>query len=55
MRSDLQTVPGLTSLTTDVPTRTATFQLDNKDLDLKAKLDEFAKDNEHIRGWSLIE
>ena len=60
MRSDLETVPGLTNLTTDVPGRMATFNWDKKEADpelkeLKAKLEEFAKDNEHVRGWSVME
>ena len=55
MRGDLETIKGISDIKTDIKTTIATFKLKNKDIDLKKTLDEFAKDNEHIRGWSFIE
>lgn len=55
MRSDLEKLEGVSDITTDVPTTIATFKLAKPDKDLKAKLDEFAKTNEHMADWSFIE
>jgi hypothetical protein len=56
VRSDLQKLPEITDITTDIKTFVATFKLpkDSK-VDLKAKLTEFAKTNQHIKGWSFID
>jgi hypothetical protein len=48
-------VPGVSNIETDVPTNTCKFYLADDKLDLKAKLDEFAKTNDHIAGWSMAE
>ena len=48
-------VEGVSDIQTDTSTNLCTFKLNNKDLDLKAKLDEFAKTNTHIAGWSKVE
>ena len=57
MRSDLEKLPGISDIKTDVPTNIATFKLaaTGEEVDLKAKLDEFAKTNEHMADWSFIE
>ncbi len=59
MRSDLEKLPGVADIKTDIENTTATFKLamndQNKDMDLKAKLDEFAKTNEHMKDWSFLE
>ena len=55
MRGDLETIPGISDIQTDINTNIATFRLANSDVDLRAKLDEFAQDNEHVRGWSFID
>jgi hypothetical protein len=56
VRSDLQKLPSVSDITTDFTTHIATFKLpkDSK-LDLKAKLTEFAKTNEHMKGWTFID
>jgi hypothetical protein len=51
----LTKVDGVSDIVTDITTNLCTFKLKNKDLDLKAKLDEFAKTNTHIAGWSKVE
>ena len=48
-------VEGVSDIETDIVKNLCTFKLKNKDLDLKAKLDEFAKTNTHIAGWSKVE
>ena len=54
MRSDLANVEGVSNIHTDIKTRTCRFQLANKDLDLKAKLDELAQNNEHLKEFKII-
>ncbi len=58
MRGDLKKIEGISEIKTDIKTTTASFKLDNPELDdeaLKAKLDEFAETNEHMKDWSFIE
>ena len=56
MRSDLKKVESVSDITTDPKTHIATFKLpkDSK-LDLTAKLTEFAKTNEHMKGWTYLD
>ena len=54
MRSDLANVEGISDIQTDIKKRSCQFKLANKDLDLKAKLDELAQSNEHIKGFEII-
>jgi hypothetical protein len=53
VRRDLVKIEGISDIATDVKSRTCTFRLNNDDIDLKSKLDEFAASNEHIAGWSM--
>ncbi len=54
MRSDLANVEGVSHIRTDIKTRTCEFRLANKDLDLKAKLEELSQSNEHMKGFEII-
>ncbi len=55
MRSDLAKVDGISEIHTDIKKRTCQFQLANKDLDLKAKLDEFVtQGNDHLKNFEII-
>ncbi len=54
MRSDLANVEGVSNIKTNIKTQTCQFQLANKDLDLKSKLDELAQSNEHIKGFEIV-
>ncbi|MBI5757807.1 MAG: hypothetical protein HZA46_04740 [Planctomycetales bacterium] len=54
MRSDLVKLEGVSHIETDLRTQRCKFRLANKTLDLTAALDEFAKTNEHIKGWKLV-
>ena len=54
MRSDLANVEGISDIHTDIKTQSCQFKLANKDLDLKAKLDELAQSNEHIKGFEIV-
>ena len=56
MRSDLKKLESVSDITTDPKTYIATFKLpkDSK-LDLTAKLTEFAKTNEHVKGWTYLD
>ena len=56
MRSDLKKLQSVSDITTDFKTNIATFKLpkDSK-LDLNAKLAEFAKTNEHMKGWTFLD
>ena len=48
-------MPGVSNIETDIETHVCKFYLADKKLDVKAKLDEFAKTNDHIAGWSFAE
>ena len=56
MRGDLEKLPGIKDIQTDIKATVATFKLpkDSK-VDLKAKLTEFAKTNKHMKDWSFID
>jgi hypothetical protein len=54
VRSDLQKLKGVSNIKTDIASNVCEFMLDDAELDLEAKLNEFAKTNSHIAGWSLI-
>ncbi|GDY10760.1 MAG: hypothetical protein DWI21_04775 [Planctomycetota bacterium] len=55
MRSDLANIEGISKIHTDIKTQSCQFQLANKDLDLKAKLDEFvAQGNDHMKNFEIV-
>ena len=54
MRSDLANVDGISQIRTNVKNKTCQFYLANLDLDLKAKLDELAESNEHLRRFEIV-
>lgn len=58
MRSALTKVEGVSDIQTD-PTAEGgpicTFKLADASFDIKAKLNELAATNEHIKGWSMAE
>jgi len=53
VRSALTKVEGITDLKTDVPSRLCSFKVTDENLDIKAKLKELAKNNSHIKGYSI--
>ena len=55
MRGDLQKLPGITDITTDIKTNIATFKIGMQPDALKTKLEEYAKTNEHMKDWSFME
>ena len=55
MRGDLEKIPGIKDITTDITTNIATFKAPTPQPELKTKLDEFAKTNEHMKGWTFAE
>ena len=55
MRSDLEKLDGIKDITTDFKTNVATFKIATPQADLKKKLDEFAKKNEHMKGWTFMD
>lgn len=54
MRSDLANVEGISEIKTDIKKQSCQFKLANKDLDLKAKLEELAQSNEHLKGFEIV-
>ena len=54
MRSDLAKVEGVSKILTNLKNHTCQFQLANQDLDLKAKLEELAQGNEHMKGFEIV-
>jgi len=55
VRSDLKKIKGISGIRTDIPNRTCQFRLSDTEIDLAAKLNEFARTNSHLAGWSRIE
>jgi hypothetical protein len=55
VRSDLEKIPGIKEITTDFTTNIATFKAPTPQDELKKKLDEFAKTNEHMKGWTFMD
>jgi hypothetical protein len=55
VRSDLEKLQGVKDITTDFKTNVATFKIAMPQGDLKQKLDEFAKKNEHMKDWSFMD
>ena len=55
MRSDLANVEGVSEIHTDIKTQSCQFKLANKDLDLKAKLDDFVtQGNDHLKNFEIV-
>ena len=54
MRSDLAKVDGVSDIKTDIKKQSCQFKLANNDLDLKAKLEELAQSNEHLKGFEIV-
>jgi len=55
VRSDLVKLKGVKDITTDFNTHVATFKIAMPHDELKKKLDEFAKTNEHMKDWSFMD
>ena len=55
MRSDLEKVDGLSHIQTDIQYHICKCRLADSGLDLAAALDDFAKTNRHLQGWSRLE
>ena len=55
MRSDLEKLPGIKDITTDIKKTEASFKIAMAKPELKKKLDEFAKNNKHMKDWSFTE
>jgi len=55
VRSDLEKLQGIKDITTDFNTHVATFKIAMAKDELKKKLDEFAKKNEHMKDWSFMD
>jgi len=55
VRSDLEKLKEIKDITTDFKTNIATFKIAMPQGELKKKLDEFAKKNEHMKDWSFMD
>jgi copper chaperone CopZ len=55
VKSALTKVEGISVIDTDVPTRMCSISVTDKNLDVKAKLDELAESNSHMKGYEVIE
>jgi hypothetical protein len=55
VRNDLAKIPEVKDVRTDLGTKTCQILLKDKDFDIKAKLEELAKTNDHLEGWSFKE
>ena len=54
VRTDLAKIEGVSAVETDVKANTCQFKIVGKDLDLQAKLDELAADNESLKGFKVV-
>ena len=55
MRGALTEADGFTNVQTDIAKTTCKFDYSKSEADLKAKLDELAQSNSHIRDWKTKE
>ena len=56
IRKELETIAGVSEITTDPKTKLCTFKFINKEkVDLKSKLNELSKKSSELEDWSLIE
>lgn len=55
MRSDLEKVAEVKQVEPHLPSRTCQIVLKDKSYDIKSKLEELAKSNSHLDGWSIKE
>jgi len=46
-------IDGVTDIVTDVANRTCTFKVTKPDVDFEARLAEFAKTNEKLKGYEI--
>ena len=52
-RSDLTKIDGIIDIQTDTGNQVCSFRVTNPTLDYKAKLNEYAKTNTHLKGFSI--
>ncbi len=55
MRGDLTKADGFSNIRTDLTNNTCNFEYAKSEAELKAQLDELAKSNPYLRGWSKKE
>ena len=55
VEGDLVKVPGISNIETDFEHNACKFYVADEKLDVKAKLEELAKSNSHIEGWSFTD
>ena len=55
MRSDLEKIKGIQDIKTDYTKTEASFKIAMPQAELKKQLDEYAKNNTHMKGWSFME
>jgi copper chaperone CopZ len=54
VRTDLAKLDGVSDVETDVSGKSCTFKLGDQELDLEAKLQELAADNESLKGFKVV-
>ncbi len=54
IRNDLAKLDGVSDVETDVSGKSCKFKLGDKELDLEAKLEELAADNESLKGFKIV-
>ena len=55
VEGDLVKLPGVSNVETDFEQNACKFYVADEKLDVKGKLDELAKTNNHMEGWSFAE
>jgi hypothetical protein len=55
VRSDLEKIKGIKDIKTDIEKTEATFKIAMAKPELKKQLDEYAKNNKHMKDWSFVE
>lgn len=54
IRGELTKIEGVTDIQTDPETKICKFRLTDKTVDIKAKLAEISKENDHVAGWEMV-
>jgi len=49
----LEKIDGVTDIQTDIVNRTCSFKVTKPSVDVQAQLNEYAKSNEHLAGFTI--
>lgn len=51
----MEKIDGVVEINTDTANTTCSFKVTKPDVDYKSKLEEFAKTNSHLKGYTIVQ